>query len=81
MDLLTQTSRVEPVQNATLRPTGGVWYIAFNDRNAHVQDMKGLWHLRELVSRPNSPVLALSLIAAPSEDPLPIGDAGPCSIA
>jgi hypothetical protein len=65
------------VQNATLRPAGGVWHIAFNDRNAHVQDMKGLWHLRELVSRPNSPVLALSLIAAPSEDPLPIGDAGP----
>ena len=52
------------MQNATLRPTGGVWHIAFNDRNAHVQDMKGLWHLRELVSRPNSPVLALSLIAA-----------------
>jgi predicted ATPase len=76
VDLLTQTSRVEPVQNATLRPTGGVWHIAFNDRSAHVQDMKGLWHLRELVSRPNSPVLALSLIAAPSEDPLPIGDAG-----
>jgi hypothetical protein len=39
--------------------------------------MKGLWHLRELVSRPRTPVLALSLIAAPSEDPVPVGDAGP----
>jgi hypothetical protein len=76
-DLLWQTSRVEPVQNATLRPTGGVWQIAFNGKTAHVPDMKGLWHLRELVTRPNAPLLALSLIAAPSEDPLPIGDAGP----
>lgn len=77
VDLLALTSRVEPVQNATLRPTGGVWHIAFNGRNAHVPDMKGLWHLRELVSRPNSPVLSLALIAAPSENPLPIGEVGP----
>jgi hypothetical protein len=52
-------------------------HIAFNGRSVHVPDMKGLWHLRELVARPCSPVLALSLIAAPSEEPLPLGDAGP----
>jgi hypothetical protein len=39
--------------------------------------MKGLWHLRELVSRPSEAVLALSLIAAPTEDPVPVADAGP----
>jgi predicted ATPase len=76
-DLLAQTSRVEPTESATLRPEGGVWHIAFNGKSAHVPDMKGLWHLRELVSRPRTPVLALSLVAAPSEDPVPVGDAGP----
>ena len=76
-ELLAQTSRVEPTQSATLRPEGGVWHIAFNGTSVHVPDMKGLWHLRELVSRPRAPVLALSLIAAPTEDPVPVGDAGP----
>lgn len=77
MDLLAQTSRAESVQSATLQPGGGVWHIAFNGRNAHVPDMKGVWHLRELASRPDSPVPALSLIATPSEESLPVGDAGP----
>ncbi|HEX7671251.1 MAG TPA: NB-ARC domain-containing protein [Polyangiaceae bacterium] len=76
-ELLAQTSRVEPTESATLRPEGGVWHIAFNGTSVHVPDMKGLWHLRELVSRPRAPVLALSLIAAPTEDPVPVGDAGP----
>jgi hypothetical protein len=39
--------------------------------------MKGLWHLRELVSRPGEAVPALSLVATEAEEPLPIGDAGP----
>jgi predicted ATPase len=76
-ELLAQTSRVEPTASATLRPEGGVWHIAFNGTSVHVPDMKGLWHLRELVARPRSPVLALSLIAAPTEEPVPVGDAGP----
>jgi predicted ATPase len=76
-ELLAQTSRVEPTQSATLRPEGGVWHLAFNGKSAHVPDMKGLWHLRELVSRPRAPVPALSLIAAPTDDPVPVGDAGP----
>ena len=76
-ELLAQTSRVEPTASATLRPEGGVWHIAFNGTSVHVPDMKGLWHLRELVSRPRAPVLALSFVAAPSEDPVPVGDAGP----
>ncbi len=76
-ELLAQTSRVEPTQSATLRPEGGVWHITFNGKSAHVPDMKGLWHLRELVSRPRGAVLALSLIVAPTEDPVPVGDAGP----
>ena len=76
-NLLEQTSKTEPTESATLRPEGGVWYIAFNGTSVHVPDMKGLWHIRELVSRPREPVLALSLIAAPTEDPLPVADAGP----
>ena len=76
-ELLAQTSRVEPTASATLRPEGGVWHIAFNGTSVHVPDMKGLWHLRELVSRPRAPVLALSFVAAPSEEPVPVGDAGP----
>jgi predicted ATPase len=76
-ELLAQTSRVEPTQSATLRPEGGVWHIAFNGTSAHVPDMKGLWHLRELVSRPRAPLLALSLSAAPTEAPVPVSDAGP----
>jgi predicted ATPase len=75
--LLGQTSPVVPARTGTLRPEGGVWYVEFNGKSAHVPDLKGLWHLRELVSRPREPVPALSLIAAPSEDPLPVGDAGP----
>jgi predicted ATPase len=75
--LLAQTSRVEPTASATLRPEGGVWHVAFNGKSAHVPDMKGLWHLRELVSRPRAPVLALALIAAPNEEPVPVTDAGP----
>lgn len=76
-ELLAQTSRVEPTESATLRPEGGVWHIAWSGTSVHVPDMKGLWHLRELVSRPREAVLALSLIAAPKEDPVPVGDAGP----
>jgi predicted ATPase len=76
-ELLAETTCVEPAASATLRPEGGVWQIVFNGTSVHVPDMKGLWHLRELVSRPRAPVLALSFVAAASEDPVPVGDAGP----
>ena len=49
-----KTSQVEPTQRATLRPEGGVWLIDFNGTSVHVPDLKGLWHLRELVSRPRA---------------------------
>jgi predicted ATPase len=76
-ELLLQTSRVEPTQRATLRHEGGVWHVTFGGKNVHVPDMKGLWHLRELVARPREPVSALSLVTAEAEDPVPVGDAGP----
>ena len=76
-ELLAQTSRVEPTASATLRPEGGVWRISFNGTSVHVPDMKGLWHLRELVSRPRVPVQALTFIAAATEDAVLLGDAGP----
>jgi predicted ATPase len=76
-ELLVRTSRVEPTQRAMLRPEGSVWQVSFDGKSAHVPDMKGLWHLRELVSRPRAPVPALSLVAAEAEDPVPVGDAGP----
>jgi predicted ATPase len=75
--LLEQTTRVEPTQSATLRLEGNVWHIEFDGKSVHVPDMKGLWHLRELVTRPREPVLALSLIAAPTEEAVLISDAGP----
>ena len=77
VELLRKTSQVEPTQRATLRPEGGVWHIEFNGTNVHVPDLKGLWHLRELVTRPHQPVPALSLIGASSDVPIPRGDAGP----
>ena len=77
VELLEKTSRVEPTRDATLKPKDGVWHIMFNGTSVHVPDFKGFWHLRELVSRPREPVLALALLGATSEDPLPIGDAGP----
>ena len=77
VELLRKTSQVEPTQRATLRPEGGVWQIEFNGTNVHVPDLKGLWHLRELIARPHQPVPALSLIGASSDVPIPRGDAGP----
>ena len=80
-ELLAQTSRVEPTASATLRPEGGVWHIAFNGTSVHVPDMKGLWHLRELVSRParrpcspsrSSPHRAKSRFRSATPDPCSI---------
>jgi hypothetical protein len=76
-ELLRKTSRVDPTQPATLRPEGGVWRVDFNGTSVHVPDLKGLWHLRELVSRPHESVPALRLIGASSEEPIPRGDTGP----
>jgi predicted ATPase len=77
VELLKRTSQVEPTQRATLRPEGGVWRIDFNGKSVHVADLKGLWHLRELVSRPREFVPALELIGASSEEPIPRDDTGP----
>jgi hypothetical protein len=60
-----------------LRPEGGTWHIDFNGTNVHVPDLKGLWHLRELVARPHQPVPALSLVGASSDEPIPRADTGP----
>src|SRR3954452_7478967 len=76
-ELLRKTSEVEPTQRATLRPEGAVWRVDFNGTNVHVPDLKGLWHLRELVSRPREFIPALALMGASSEEPIPRGDTGP----
>jgi hypothetical protein len=76
-ELLKQTSMVEPTLHATLRPEGGVWRIDFDGKCVHLPDLKGLWHLRELVSRPREFVPALALIGASIDEPLPHGDSGP----
>ena len=77
VELLEKTSQVEPMQRATLRPEGGVWHVDFNGESVHVPDLKGLWHLRELVSRPGQFVPALELIGASSDEPMPREDTGP----
>jgi predicted ATPase len=76
-ELLRKTTRVEPSQHATLRPEGGVWCVGFDGSSVHVPDLKGLWHIRELVSRPGELVPALALVGASSEEPIPSGDTGP----
>jgi hypothetical protein len=80
-ELLRKTSEVEPTQHATLRPEGGVWHVDFNGTNVHVPDLKGLWHLRELVSRPREFIPALALVGAPSEEPFQAATPALCSIA
>jgi hypothetical protein len=77
VELLKTTSQVEPTQRATLRPEGGVWRIDFNDQSAHLPDLKGFWHLRELVSRPHELVPALVLIGAAGDVPILQSDTGP----
>jgi predicted ATPase len=76
-DLLRQISQVKSARRAMLRPEGGTWHIQYDGVDVHVPDLKGLWHLRELVSRPHQAVPALSLIGASSDEPLPRADTGP----
>jgi hypothetical protein len=76
-ELLQKTSRVEPTRRAVLRPEGGTWHIEFNGTTIHAPDLKGFWHLRELVARPHQPVAALSLIGVSSDEPIASADAGP----
>lgn len=76
-ELLWTTSRVQATQRAMLRPEGGTWHIAFDGTDIHVPDLKGLWHLRELVARPHQPVPALALIATSIAEAIPTADTGP----
>ena len=76
-ELLTTISQSEPVQRATLRPEGGVWRVEYNGAEVHVPDLKGFWHLRELVSRPGEFVTALALVGASADEPMPSSDTGP----
>jgi predicted ATPase len=76
-DLLRKISQAESTNRATLRPEGGTWHVHYNGTDAHMPDLKGLWHLRELLTRPHRPVAALSLIGAASDEPLATADTGP----
>jgi hypothetical protein len=76
-ELLRTVSRAEPVQRAVLHPEGGVWRIQYDGTDLHMPDLKGFWHIRELVSRPAEFVTALALVGAPAGEPMPSGDTGP----
>ena len=76
-ELLRRLSQAEATNRAMLRPEGGTWHIQYNGTDVHMPDLKGLWHLRELLARPHQPVAALSLIGASSDEPLPTADTGP----
>ena len=76
-ELLRKISQAQSTNRATLRPEGGTWHVQFNGTDVHLPDLKGLWHLRELLTRPHQPVSALSLIGASSDEPLPTADTGP----
>jgi len=75
--LLRRLSQAQAANRATLRPEGGTWHIQYNGIDVHMPDLKGLWHLRELLARPHQPVAALSLIGATSDEPLATADTGP----
>ena len=77
IELLGKISQVESTPLAMLRPEGGTWHVEFNGTDVHVPDLKGLWHLRELVARPHQPVPALALVGASSDEPIPSADTGP----
>jgi hypothetical protein len=76
-EFLQRISQVQSTNRATLRPDGGTWHIHYNSTDVHMPDLKGLWHLRELLTRPHQPVAALSLIGATSDEPLATADTGP----
>ena len=76
-DLLRSLSEGEPRRRAVLRPEGGVWRVELDGTSVHMPDLKGLWHLRELVSRPHEFIPALTLVGAAMDEPIPQGDTGP----
>jgi predicted ATPase len=76
-DLIRKISRAESTNRAVFRPDRGTWHIEFNGTVVHAPDLKGFWHLRELVARPHKPVPALALIGASSEEPIARADTGP----
>jgi hypothetical protein len=76
-ELLMKTTQASSTRRAVLQPSDGIWRIEFNGADVHVPDLKGLWHLRELVARPHQPIPALSLIGASIDIPLPTADTGP----
>src|SRR4029077_9456111 len=73
-DLLRKLLQAEATNRATLRPERGTWHIQYNGTDVHMPDLKGFWHLRELLARPHQPVAALSLIGASSDAPLATPD-------
>jgi predicted ATPase len=76
-EVLQRISQTQSTNRATLRPEGGTWHIHHNGTDVHIPDLKGLWHLRELLARPHQPVSALTLIGASSHEPLATADTGP----
>ena len=63
--------------HGSLQFDGHVWSFEFAEETGHVADVRGLWHLRELLLRPNQPVSSLVLAAAERGVPVTDGDAGP----
>ncbi len=76
-DLLRKLSQAEATNRAMLRLEGGTWHIQYKGTDVHMPDLKGFWHLRELLARPHQPVASLSLIGASSDEPLARADTGP----
>jgi tetratricopeptide (TPR) repeat protein len=76
-EVLRRLSQAESTRRAVFRPEGGTWHIEFNDTFVHAPDLKGFWHLRELVARPHQPVPALALIGASSDETIARADTGP----
>src|SRR4029077_4235560 len=54
-ELLRTTAQTVSMPRAMRRPEGGTWHIQYDGTDVHVPDLKGLWHLRELLARPPQP--------------------------
>jgi predicted ATPase len=76
-ELLRRISHATSTNRAMLRRESDTWHIHYDGTDLHLPDLKGLWHLRELLTRPHQPVSALSLVGASSDAPLATADTGP----
>jgi hypothetical protein len=69
------SERAGPIAVRLYRQTGGLWTVGRPDAAATLPDLRGLHHLRTLVSAPDTPIPALTLVGV-SEGRPPLQENG-----